>query len=69
MRDPNRIHKIIGLLHQVWGRSPDLRLGQLIINLTPNRCRRETADGLSVTDPYQVEDTEWEEILRKETER
>lgn len=32
MRDPNRIPAIIGLLRDVWEASPDVRLGQLILN-------------------------------------
>jgi hypothetical protein len=32
MRDPARIDQVLGLVRQVWMRSPDLRLGQLIAN-------------------------------------
>jgi len=32
MRDPARIDQILELVRQVWIRSPDLRLGQLIVN-------------------------------------
>ncbi len=32
MRDPARIEQILDLLREVWARSPDLRLGQLIVN-------------------------------------
>lgn len=32
MRDPARIDQILELLREVWTRSPDLRLGQLIVN-------------------------------------
>lgn len=32
MRDPARIDEILELLREVWTRSPDLRLGQLIVN-------------------------------------
>lgn len=34
MRDPNRIPKMLDLLKEFWIRNPDLRLGQLILNLT-----------------------------------
>lgn len=34
MRDINRIPIIIKRLAEVWMKNPDLRLGQLIINLT-----------------------------------
>lgn len=33
MRDPARIVKILARLQSVWAKSPDLRLGQLILNL------------------------------------
>lgn len=36
MRDPKRIDKIINKLRDLWKTYPDLRLGQLIVNLTPN---------------------------------
>jgi uncharacterized protein YihD (DUF1040 family) len=32
VRDPARIDPILELLREVWTRSPDLRLGQLLIN-------------------------------------
>jgi hypothetical protein len=32
MRDPVRIDQMLELLRQVWARSPDLRLGQLVVN-------------------------------------
>ena len=32
MRDPARIDRMLELLREVWTRSPDLRLGQLIVN-------------------------------------
>jgi hypothetical protein len=32
MRDPKRIEPIIQLLWDVWERTPDLRLGQIIVN-------------------------------------
>ena len=32
MRDPARIDQMLELLREVWTRSPDLRLGQLIVN-------------------------------------
>lgn len=35
MRDPKRIDKIINKLRDLWKTYPDLRLGQLIRNLTP----------------------------------
>jgi len=31
MRDPSRIDAMLTLLGQVWRKSPDLRLGQLVV--------------------------------------
>ena len=53
MRDPKRIDKIINKLRDLWKTYPDLRLGQLIVNLTPNG-----------KDPFYIED----EDLEKEIE-
>lgn len=33
MRDPKRIPKILKALQKIWERHPDLRLGQLLLNL------------------------------------
>ncbi len=32
MRDPSRIDEVLAALRDVWVSSPDLRLGQLIVN-------------------------------------
>lgn len=66
MRDPARINRMIELLRAAWLASPDLRLGQLIVNLTS-----------SDDDPYGTasdeavyraiwgrEDDAWERALR-----
>lgn len=34
MRDPNRIETILEALQLTWQQEPDLRLGQLLINIT-----------------------------------
>ena len=33
MRDPDRIPEILAALGEVWSQYPDLRLGQLILNV------------------------------------
>lgn len=33
MRDPNRIDQLLARLKAIWERNPDLRLGQLILNV------------------------------------
>jgi uncharacterized protein YihD (DUF1040 family) len=37
MRDPARIDQLLELLREVWTRSPDLRLGQLLVNAVSPR--------------------------------
>lgn len=36
MRDPNRIPHILHEVQRVWEAFPDLRLGQLILNVAPD---------------------------------
>jgi hypothetical protein len=36
MKDPNRISKILKLINYVWSNNPDLRLGQIVSNVTFN---------------------------------
>jgi len=52
MRDPKRIPKILNELKGIWGTYPDLRLGQLLLNVAK--------------DPqlYYLEDMELLKILR-----
>ena len=52
MRDPKRIPKILLLIDKIWKENPDLRLCQLIGNVTP-------------FDNYHVEDNILERNLRK----
>lgn len=33
MRDPNRIDRMIEMLWELWKAQPDLRLGQLLVNV------------------------------------
>jgi len=52
MRDPNRIEPMLQLIREVWYKTPDLRLTQLIMNaLRSNQ------------DPYYVEDERLKEAL------
>jgi len=51
MRDPDRISDMTNTLHDIWTKYPDLRLGQLLLNVTkPDE------------DLYYIED---EELLRR----
>lgn len=54
MRDPKRIDKVLDVVKQAWVKNPDLRFGQLILNLTTN------ANAL-----YYVEDDTMIEALEK----
>ena len=36
MRDPKRIHEILYDVQRVWEAFPDLRLGQLLLNVVPD---------------------------------
>ena len=33
MREPARIHRILDKIEKIWCENPDLRLGQLLLNL------------------------------------
>jgi hypothetical protein len=50
MRDPKRIDNVLKELGGIWKQFPDLRLGQLIINVNQ--------------DPYYIEDDELIELIR-----
>jgi len=53
VRDPKRIKRILKLVEEVWMKSPDLRLTQLIMN----------ALGINY-DPYYIEDDRLESALK-----
>lgn len=36
MRDPKRIRRILKLIEEIWYWNPDLRLGQLLVNASPD---------------------------------
>lgn len=55
MRDPNRIDRIAELLVKVWKLAPDLRLGQLMINIDTKS---------SVPDLFYLEDDQMEIVLQ-----
>lgn len=44
MRDPERIPRILAKLEEVWRASPDLRLGQLLVNLVGHPLFFHTED-------------------------
>jgi len=52
MRDPIRIDRILTKLGEVWRLAPDLRLGQLLLNL--HRFSKNPSD------VFNTEDDQWE---------
>jgi hypothetical protein len=32
-RNPERINRLIGVLQEIWGVSPDMRMGQVLVNI------------------------------------
>jgi hypothetical protein len=48
LRDPSRIEVLLELLRQYWKQNPDLRIGQIITNLSSSKR-------MSI-DPYYIED-------------
>lgn len=53
MRNPNRIDRILNEIRIIWKQYPDLRLGQLILNVIENPAL------------YYIEDEELVELLKQ----
>lgn len=66
MRDPKRIPKIINQLTALWASSPDMRLGQLILNAAKYDYKYyrhgDTPKEMEFNDIYNVED---EELIKR----
>lgn len=60
MRDRNRINSILDKLEAIWINYPDIRLGQLLVNLAPPRLNN---------DIFYWEDTDLEVALDNEIDR
>ena len=60
MRDPNRIDKMVEQLRTLWKKNPDMRLGQLIINLNHIKYG---------ADVFYVEDENMETRLKEVLEK
>lgn len=58
MRDPARIHQMVSLLEEYWEKNPDLRLCQVIMNMT-------SKTNFSM-DPYYMEDDLFKKLLEEE---
>ena len=61
MRDPNRISKVLKELNTYWCNYPDLRLGQILSNMSYELSGRN--------DPFYLEDDELLEELRSENKK
>lgn len=53
MRNPSRINEILNQLAEIWQQNPDLRLGQLILNVIPD------------LQAYYIEDDKLIELLKE----
>jgi len=53
VRDPSRIDEVLRLVEEIWRLSPDLRLGQLILN-----AQRMSKTGAADIDLWEVEDAD-----------
>lgn len=60
MRDPERIDDVLAELEEYWKEHPDLRLAQIIGNISQARGHGR--------DPYHMEDDEVLETLKKHNE-
>jgi hypothetical protein len=61
MRDPKRIPEILDELKGIWGAVPDLRFGQLIINVIGTQILSKENDQQF----YYMEDEELIKLFRK----
>lgn len=64
VRDPARINRILEKLRRYWHSKPDLRLGQIVVNLTPPEFVH-----IGGADPFNVEDDRFEEALDAELQK
>ena len=60
MRTKNRINTILDKIEAIWINNPDIRLGQLLVNLAPPRLNN---------DIFYWEDTDLEVALDNEINR
>ena len=63
MRDPGRISPMMDLIESIWERYPDMRLGQLMFNLT---WVYQTNRRLSMRDNFYIEDDDFYRWLKED---
>lgn len=61
MRNPDRIPEILKELETFWKQVPDLRLGQIISNLS--------YESMKNNDPFYMEDDDLLELLKKKNKK
>ena len=60
MRELERIDRITGLINTMWKKTPDMRFGQLLINLGVVE---------DIMEIWNLEDDKWEDHLKKQSEK
>lgn len=68
MRDPARIPIILEKLNAVWQKYPDIRFGQLIINLY-SQIPTSSGNIRGSVDFFSIEDPDFERVLDRVLER
>jgi uncharacterized protein YihD (DUF1040 family) len=63
MRDPKRIEGVLNELRSIWYTYPDLRLGQLLINIADEPGYKD--DGARISHIFHLEDDKFLERLRE----
>ena len=64
MRDPKRIRRILGHIHRIWEKYPDMRFGQLYENLLSQYAiDRGMQPKTVITTMYNFEDADFEAFL------
>lgn len=64
MRDPARIPRIMEKLQQAWETSPDLRLGQLLINIIRMEYPTAAESAIWITeDDRPRQNLDWETMI------
>ena len=61
MRNPERIPEILKELEKFWKQAPDLRLGQIISNLS--------YESMKNNDPFYMEDDDLLELLKQKNKK
>ncbi len=67
MRDPKRIERILEELKAFWTNNPDLRLGQVLVNLIESyQCHDGPWQMINLAEVFYIEDDTILNILERE---